>query len=44
MEREAKEVKLYKRNNFGCDLEVLGGTLAINYASSRLAAEVVRVV
>ena len=44
MEREAKEVKLYKRDNFGCDLEVLGGTLAVNYAGSSLAAEVVRVV
>ena len=41
MEREAREVKLYKR---GCDLEVSGGTLAVNYGGSSLAAEVVRVV
>jgi len=44
MEREAKEVKLYKRDNFGRDLEVSGATLAVNYGGSSLAAEVVRVV
>jgi len=42
MEREAKEVKLYKQANFGCDLEVDRGTLAVNYGGSRLVAKVVQ--
>ena len=41
MGREVKKVKLYKKVDFGLDLEVLGTSRAVNYAGSMLYAEVV---